>query len=133
MRVLRSIVGTLAILAAFFTQAQAQLTVAVFDDPAFVDSNNSNISESDTVQASLVMLGHTVTTFTGIAAADFQGAIDDSDCLLIPELELGDLGAALSQPSRRPPRRHSRTTSRPEEASSSWVLPTSSISPLRPS
>jgi uncharacterized repeat protein (TIGR01451 family) len=70
----------------------------VFDDPAFVDTGGPSQTggESDNVQASLAYLGHTVSTFTGIDAADFTAALAGQDVLLIPELENGDLGAALS-------------------------------------
>jgi|GEM_PF-6536101 len=70
--------------------------IAVFDDPAFVDTTGGPTSESDEVQAALTFLGHSVTTFTGITAADFSAALAGQDILLIPELEHGDLGAALS-------------------------------------
>ncbi|MFQ5613929.1 MAG: DUF11 domain-containing protein [Anaerolineae bacterium] len=72
--------------------------VAVFDDPAYVDTANFlNESESDNVQASLsISLTHTVSTFTGTTATDFSNGLAGQDILLIPELENGDLAAALS-------------------------------------
>ena len=48
--------------------------VAVFDDPAFVDTANTSDAESDNVQASLAALGHSVKTFTGTSAAAPQAA-----------------------------------------------------------
>lgn len=69
--------------------------VAVYDDPAFVDTAGFDSSESDTVQAALTDLGHTVTTFTGTAAADFTAGLAGADVVLFPEFENGDLSAAL--------------------------------------
>ena len=44
----------------------------------------------------LLAEGHTVTTFTGITAIDFSNALEGQDLLYIPELEIGNLAAALS-------------------------------------
>ncbi|MEX0778069.1 MAG: Ig-like domain-containing protein [Phycisphaeraceae bacterium] len=72
------------------------VTVAVFDDALYVDSAGDYSSESDTVQATLASLGFTVSTFTGINAADFTSALSTADVLLVPELEKRDLAADLS-------------------------------------
>jgi len=74
--------------------------VVVFDNPSYVDSGNSSSSESDNVQASLVALGHTVTTFTGITDGDFTAALAGKDVLVIPETENGNLAPALSPAAR---------------------------------
>jgi uncharacterized repeat protein (TIGR01451 family) len=76
--------------------------IALFDNPAYVDTaNNGVLSESDNVQATLTTsLGHTVTPFTGITAADFTTALAGKDILLIPELENGNLGADLTVAAR---------------------------------
>ncbi|MBL28017.1 MAG: hypothetical protein CMM50_10775, partial [Rhodospirillaceae bacterium] len=70
-------------------------TVAVFDNPSFVDTSNTSSSESDTIQASLTSLGHTVTTFTGITAAEIEAALSGVGALVIPEQEAGDIAGAL--------------------------------------
>lgn len=71
-------------------------SVAVFDDPAFVDTaSSSSGAESDNVQASLSSLGHTVVTFTNIA-----DEIAGHSVVLIPEQENGDLASALSEVER---------------------------------
>ncbi|MCR9200559.1 MAG: PKD domain-containing protein [Planctomycetaceae bacterium] len=74
--------------------------VTVFDNGAFVDTAGSTFSESDNVQASLVALGHTVSTFTATSAAGISAALAGQDTLLIPELERGNLSAALSPAAR---------------------------------
>jgi Ca2+-binding RTX toxin-like protein len=72
-------------------------TVAVYDDPAFVDTTNTSDAESDNLQASLASLGHTVKTFTGTTGPAFSGGLAGASLLAIPELENGDLAAALDQ------------------------------------
>ncbi|MEW6359822.1 MAG: Ig-like domain-containing protein [Planctomycetota bacterium] len=58
------------------------------------------MAESDTVQATLASLGHTVNTFTGITASDFATALSGAEMLLIPEQEVADLAPALSADAR---------------------------------
>lgn len=71
--------------------------VAVFDDPNYVDTNNSTSSESDNVQAGLANMGHIVVPFTGIQAADWSAALSGANVLVIPELENNEgLGYDLS-------------------------------------
>jgi Ca2+-binding RTX toxin-like protein len=73
-------------------------TVAVYDDPAFVDTTSAApAAESDNVQASLASLGHTVKTFTGTSGPAFSGGLAGASLLVIPELETGNLAAALDQ------------------------------------
>ncbi len=75
--------------------------VSVFDNDAYVDTEGGTFTtESNTVQASLSSLGYTVSTFTGITAADWTTAGDGGNCILIPELENGDLAIALSAPAK---------------------------------
>lgn len=70
-------------------------SVAVFDDPAFVDTTSgSYFAESDNVQASLTNMGVIVSTFTNILSAT------NNPCLLFPSMENGDLGKALTAPQR---------------------------------
>lgn len=71
------------------------VTVSVFDDSTYVDTSGGSGSESDTIQATLTNLGHTVNTFTGTGSASWVTAFSTGDVVLIPELENGDLGAAL--------------------------------------
>jgi Ca2+-binding RTX toxin-like protein len=86
--------------AAFFLVSPAVgygATIAVYDDPAFVGTGGTSGDESDTVQASLASFGHTVKTFTGTTGPAFSGGLAGASLLVIPELEGGDLSAALDQ------------------------------------
>ena len=65
-------------------------TLAVFDDPAFVDTSNTSEAESDTVQTALTSLRFPVLTFT-----NFPQVLESSPVILIPELENGNLATAL--------------------------------------
>ena len=56
-------------------------SVAVFDNRAFVVNR-----PADHVQASLVALGHSVSTFTSVTPSDVEEAIAGKDALLIPAL-----------------------------------------------
>ena len=56
-------------------------TIAVFDDPLFVDSGDSVASESDNVQASLTALGFTVTPFAGTTAGVWSSVLGGGRCL----------------------------------------------------
>ena len=76
-------------------QAAPSLSIAVFDNPSFVDTAGGIGAESDNVQATVSSLGHTVSTFTGITAADIGSALDGQDALMIPEQEKGDLNSSL--------------------------------------
>ena len=49
-------------------------SVAVFDNPNFVDTGGTASDESDTVQATLISLGHTVNTITGFTASAWAAA-----------------------------------------------------------
>lgn len=64
------------------------LTVSVFDNGSYVDTSNAYWAESDTVQASLTSLGHTVSTFTGTSGAAWTAAGAAADLVLVPELEV---------------------------------------------
>ncbi|NNF43743.1 MAG: IPTL-CTERM sorting domain-containing protein [Phycisphaerales bacterium] len=92
MRIRKLLVATTILIG---TQAYA-VNVVVFDDPAFVDTGGATSSESDNVQASLISLGHTVTTFTGTSGPEWSAALAGQFILAIPELENGNLAAALS-------------------------------------
>lgn len=71
------------------------MSVGVFDHPSFVDTGGGTTAESDNVQASLQFLGYTVATFTNIASG-----LAGRQVVLIPELENGDLAAALTAADR---------------------------------
>lgn len=86
---------TAALLVACVCSAARADLVAVFDNAAYVDTSGGTTAESDTLQASLTSLGHTVSTFTGITASAFAAAGAGADVLVIPELENGNLIAAL--------------------------------------
>ncbi|MBN2389983.1 MAG: beta-propeller fold lactonase family protein [Anaerolineae bacterium] len=75
--------------------------VAVFDDPSYVDTENTTSSESDNVQAGLAAMGHTVLPFTGIDETAWSTALAGADILVIPELENDSgLGIDLSLAAR---------------------------------
>jgi hypothetical protein len=57
----------LAVVLAVAAVAQAA-TVAVYDDPTFVDTSDDTGAEADNVQASLVSFGHTVKRFDGTSS-----------------------------------------------------------------
>jgi Thrombospondin type 3 repeat len=78
----------------------AATNVLVFDNPSYVDTAGGTSSESDNIQASLTSLGHAVATFTDITDTGIAAAIAGKDVLLIPELENGDLAAALSSAAK---------------------------------
>jgi hypothetical protein len=72
------------------------VTVAVFDDPNFVNTTSGDMyATSDNLQASLRRLGHTVTTFTSIATA-----ANTQSVLLFPSFPYGDLVASLDDTTR---------------------------------
>jgi len=74
------------------------VTVAVYDDPAFVDTTDpaSGDSEAENVKASLISFGHNVKRFEGTGSGAFSHALAGARLLVIPELEDGDLAPALS-------------------------------------
>lgn len=80
------------------SQAPAGLAVvAVFDDPAYVDTGGSTDSESDNVQAGLAAMGYAVVPFTGIDETAWSTALAGANVLVIPELEVNSsLGDNLS-------------------------------------
>jgi hypothetical protein len=75
--------------------------IVVFDDPLYVDTTSGGVNaESDNVQASLTSLGFSFTTFTGITGAQWTTALAGAGLLVIPEIETGNLSAAM-QPAAR--------------------------------
>ena len=92
-RLLHWFVGLICLSVAMTANA---VPIAVFDDAAFVDTGGGSADESDTIQASLAALGHTANAFTGTSAGAFAAGLAGNSVLLIPELENGLLGSALS-------------------------------------
>jgi len=75
--------------------------IALFNNTTYVDwSPGSSGSEASNVFDTLVAQGNTVSTFTGITAADWTAAVAGKSVLVIPELESGDLAAAIDGSAR---------------------------------
>ena len=75
--------------------------VALFNNDTYVDwLPGDSGSEASNLYDTLQSQGHTVTTFTGITAADWTTATAGQGVLAIPELENGDLDAALDAAAR---------------------------------
>ncbi len=94
---------SLLALAALLTTCDAALgaEVAVFDNVSFVDTTSRKDSaESDNVQTTLELLGHSVTPFTDIDPIGLRSALVSTRIAVIPELERGDLAEALSEQAR---------------------------------
>jgi Ca2+-binding RTX toxin-like protein len=71
-------------------------TIAVFDDPTYVDTAGGFGAESDNIQASIAAKGYTVRAFTGITATNFSTALAGARVLVIPEQEIKELAPDLS-------------------------------------
>lgn len=71
-------------------------TVAVFDDPTYVDTAGVLGSESDNLQGALTAAGHTVKAFNGISATAFSTGLAGATVLVIPEREVAPLAPDLS-------------------------------------
>lgn len=74
-------------LAPFFSQQ----TVALFNDPAYVDT----VNDAANLEASLIALGHDIRPFTGTSLAAMTAALADADVLVIADPELADPQPAL--------------------------------------
>ena len=89
-----SLTATVLFCLLVFPGSAKALELAFFDNPAYTDSDEEVVA----LAASLTALGHTLHTFSGITAADWQAATTDANVLVIPELEMatlfGDLDAA---------------------------------------
>ena len=70
--------------------------IALFYNSTFVGVGASSVDEATNLKLALELKGHTVNTFTGITDVAWSSALDSADMLHIPELENGDLAAALS-------------------------------------
>ncbi len=83
-------------------QASAAENVALFYNSTYVDSVGTGTSkEPYNLKLSLESFGHTVTTFTGITAAEVTTALTGKAILAIPELEYGDLNAAMATDAKQ--------------------------------
>jgi len=71
-------------------------TIALFYNSSYVDTTTGTSGEAYNMRQALLAKGYIVSTFTGLSEADFQSALSAADALLIPELEFGNLAAALS-------------------------------------
>ncbi len=87
------IAAALIAFSAFSVQAA---NVAFFNNPAFVDAAQEGLN----LRTTLVSGGHTVSDITGSALADFNTGLSGKTILVIPELQNGDLAAALDAPTR---------------------------------
>ncbi len=65
--------------------------IAYFDNDLYTDVDGESVN----LAASLTAQGHTLNSFSGITAADWNAATAVADLLVIPELDNGDLFAAL--------------------------------------
>jgi len=94
----RLLTALIAAAAAFLvTPALASATtVAVFDDPTYVDTAGGSGAESDNIQASITAKGYAVRAFAGITANSFSSALAGSKVLVIPEQENSALAPDLS-------------------------------------
>jgi len=73
-------------------------SVAFYNDPAYV-----RISSAANLKTEVENLGHTVTTFTGVASGDFQAALAGNDVLMLPR---SDVAPPLSAPALQVIRDH---------------------------
>jgi len=70
--------------------------IALYADTDFVDVGGAISDEATNLKESLEALGHTVNTFDGTDEASFREPLTRNEILVIPELEAGNLAAALS-------------------------------------
>jgi subtilisin-like proprotein convertase family protein len=75
--------------------------VALFANTLYVDYiPGASDSEASNLEATLRAQGHTVTPFIGITASEIAAAVSGKAVLAIPELEMGDLNAAIDDAAR---------------------------------
>lgn len=94
---MKKLVAILAAATFAFANAALAANIALFADTAYVNYIPANSSaEASNMEAALVSQGHTVTTFTGTAAANWTTALAGAQVLVIPEQEVGpSLAGAL--------------------------------------
>ncbi len=82
--------------------ASAVENVALFFNTSYVDSNGTSSSdEAYNLKLTLEGFGHTVTTFTGITAAEVTTALAGKSILAMPEMESGDLNTAMAADAKQ--------------------------------
>jgi hypothetical protein len=64
--------------------------VALFFDPAYVDTTTGGDGEAYNLQQTLLTQGFDVHTFTGTTTAEWTAALTDADVVAVPELEVND-------------------------------------------
>ena len=70
--------------------------VALFINDAYVDYDPGDFeSEAWRLEVTIPLLGHNLTTFSSIVAADITAAVAGQDALVIPELENSSIGDEL--------------------------------------
>jgi uncharacterized repeat protein (TIGR01451 family) len=74
--------------------------VAVFYDGTYVDLGTSGGGEAYNIRRTIEDLGHNVTMFTGTDQTSWENGLAGKDLLVLPELQNGDLDAALSTGAR---------------------------------
>jgi len=82
-----ALAGLVTVLGLSASEVQA-VTVAVFDNSEYVDTDDNTTSESDTLQASLMGQGYT--------ASAWSTAGGSANLIAVPELESGDLAPDMS-------------------------------------
>ncbi len=76
--------------------AASDVHVALFFDPAYVDTSTGGGGEAYNLQQTLLDQGFIVTDFVGTTTAEWAAALADADVVAVPELEVSDsLGADL--------------------------------------
>lgn len=90
---LAKLIGALALALPAFTAQAAQ--VAVFTNPAVVDTDGGIWGEAFNIQSSLTAAGHTVSTFNAMNAPGITAALAGKSVMVLPEQEQGALEWSL--------------------------------------
>ena len=84
-----------ALISVFCAPAHAAV-IAAFDNGRYVDTDSARPdAESDNVRESSKRFGHSINRFTKIDPTGLRSVLDNSDVLLIPELEVRELAPDL--------------------------------------
>src|SRR5262249_21833507 len=67
--------GTVMLLPGLLAMPVLATNVAMFANPTYTASDTGTDNETDNMNATMVALGHTVSQFSGITAADFTAAV----------------------------------------------------------
>src|SRR5262249_44288336 len=87
--------GWLGVLDAAVRTSPPARRAAVWNDPAFVNSDSGTSSEQVNMRASLESRGHDAKPFQGTTPAQWSNALAGADVLVIPDLETADPTPAL--------------------------------------